>query len=101
MSPLKKVKLFKFFLEANEPARSANEKLTWRKHSHVDVDGRFDDILDADRTFAKYPHSFNSLVSVQPDKKQSSSLPTIFLGVLSIHIVGTWNIMTNVRECFQ
>ena len=62
-------------------------KLTWRKHSHVDVDGRFDDTSDADRTFAKNPHSFNSLVSVQPDRKQSSSLLTIFLEVLSIHAI--------------
>ena len=106
MPPLKEVKLFKIISKRLSWLEVQMKSSLDENRSHVDVDGRFDDISDADRTFAKNPHSFNSLVSVQPDRKQSSSLD--FLGgfIHTCHIVGIWNIMnmisaTNVRECLQ
>ena len=92
MSPLKEVKLFNYFFELNEPlvtARSANEKFTWWKHSHVNVDGCLDATLDVD----KNPHSFFGQCATTQKTEQLTSNDFLwcFNFTHSCHIMGTWN----------
>lgn len=79
----KRLDCLHFFSEPNwlpVTVRGVNEKLT--RHSHVNLNDCFDETLDVNITFPKNINSFFGQC-VEPHRKQSSSLPTIFLGSLS------------------